>query len=222
MGALGIVDQRHGRPRQACQVGDLAGVVHAHLDHGGAMTGAQPQQHQRQADVVVEVADGGQHRFHRLQIVATLMLAQDGGAHLLDRGLAIAAGDADQRQIELAPPVTGQAAQRQAGVGHAQQRQAPPVIGGPGVIDHGGGGAMGQHVAHVVVTIEAFSVQRDEQFADGDRARVGRDADERVALRAGGAAGGLRGFEEIHHDNISRACRTCSRSENGRRRPAIS
>jgi hypothetical protein len=62
-------------------------MVHAHLDRGVAVRRAQPQQGQRHADVVVQVAFGGQHggpaRFG----------GQNRGQHFLHRGLAVAAGD---------------------------------------------------------------------------------------------------------------------------------
>ena len=58
---------------------------------------AQAQQRQRQADVVVEVA-------LRRQVVLRLPGAQDGRDHLRHRGLAVAAGDGDQRQLELRAP----------------------------------------------------------------------------------------------------------------------
>jgi hypothetical protein len=61
VGALGVVHQRHVGTREARQVVDLAGMVHAHLDHRGAMAWRAAQQHQRQADVVVEVALRRQH-----------------------------------------------------------------------------------------------------------------------------------------------------------------
>ena len=56
VGALGVVDQGHVGLGEAGEVGQLAGVVHAHLQHGVAMGRGQAQHHQGQADVVVEVA----------------------------------------------------------------------------------------------------------------------------------------------------------------------
>ena len=56
--ALRVVDERDRRRGDLRQAGDLAGVVHAELDHRGAAAVAQAQQRQRQADVVVEVALG--------------------------------------------------------------------------------------------------------------------------------------------------------------------
>ena len=92
--ALGIVHQRHCGPGHAGQQRNLAGVVHAQLKHGYCLACAQPQQRQRHANVIVEVALRGQHAIGRVS-------AQDGGDHLRHRGLPIAACDSNQRQLEL-------------------------------------------------------------------------------------------------------------------------
>ena len=57
MRALGVVYQSHRRGRNAGQVVDFARMVHPHLDHRRAMSLAQPEQGERQADVVVQVTD---------------------------------------------------------------------------------------------------------------------------------------------------------------------
>ena len=56
MRALGVGDDGHRRLRQPSQHGDFARMVHAHFNDGGAMPGAESQQRQRQADIIVEVA----------------------------------------------------------------------------------------------------------------------------------------------------------------------
>ena len=38
------------------ELGDLAGLVHAHLDHGDAVPRLEAEEHHRHADAVVEVA----------------------------------------------------------------------------------------------------------------------------------------------------------------------
>src|SRR3546814_15961485 len=45
-----VVDERDIGLREACEIANLAGVVHPHLDHGVAVRGAKLEQHQRQAD----------------------------------------------------------------------------------------------------------------------------------------------------------------------------
>src|SRR5579884_2244523 len=47
--------------REAGEGGDLAQVRHAHLDYGDFMLGLEPQQHERQAEVVVQIADRLEH-----------------------------------------------------------------------------------------------------------------------------------------------------------------
>jgi hypothetical protein len=113
--ALGVVDQRHRGPGQVGQVGDLAGMVHAQLDHADLVRGLQPQQSQRHADVVVQIAFGGQGALG-------LPGPQDGRDHLGDGGLAVAAGHADQGQAALRAPGCGQCAQRSQAVGHLDAR----------------------------------------------------------------------------------------------------
>jgi len=98
MGGTGIVDQGHRRRRQLAEVGDLAEMVHAHLDHRIAVLLAQAQQHQRYADMVVEVATGGEDG------LGANMLAQHCGNHFLDRGLAAGASQGDQGQAEATAP----------------------------------------------------------------------------------------------------------------------
>jgi hypothetical protein len=94
---LGVVDQCHGGPCHLGQRSNLAGVVHAQLDHGNAMVCAQIEQSQRNANVVVQVALGGQGVFPRMD-------TQDGRKHLRHGGFAIAAGYRDQGQAKLGTP----------------------------------------------------------------------------------------------------------------------
>src|SRR5690606_26023148 len=52
VGRFHVVDQRDVRLGQAGGIGDFAGGVGAHLDHGKAVFGSDPQQGERHADVV--------------------------------------------------------------------------------------------------------------------------------------------------------------------------
>lgn len=63
-------------------------MVGSHLDDRMALVLFESQQRQRQADVVIEVAAGGERGS---------ALAEDRGDHLLAGGLAVAACDADHR-----------------------------------------------------------------------------------------------------------------------------
>ena len=82
------------RARQPGQRRDLAGVVHADLDHREVGVARHPRQGQRHAPVVVEAGLGGMdpalRRQHRAQ-------------HLLGRGLADRAGHRDHARRAIAP-----------------------------------------------------------------------------------------------------------------------
>jgi hypothetical protein len=212
--------------RQARQVGNLAGVVHAHLDHRGAMRRLKTQQHQRQADVVVEVARGRQHGEFGVVAVGPGLGAQDRGGHLLHRGLAVAAGDADQRDVETGAPRGTEGTQRQARIGDHQQRQAGRATFGPRRVDHRRRGtAFGRNLEERVA-VEVLALQRDEQLAAGERPRIGRHPLDAGIAVEGGAAAGQRRFHQAHHDEAparaASAAAAQSTSENGRRRPPIS
>ena len=115
MRALGVGDDGHRRLRQPGQRGDFARMVHTHFNDGSAMTGAEPQQGQRQTDVIVEIALRGQHGVAESG-------TQDAGDHFLGRRLAIAAGDSDERQGEARTPGLRQQAERDACIGNDNQR----------------------------------------------------------------------------------------------------
>ena len=228
--ALRVIDDRHRRLGQSSEIGDFARMVHAHLDHRGAVKVAQLEQGQRQADVVVQIAARGQHRL-LAEAVPTRLRTQDGGAHLLDRGLAVAAGDADQRHGKACAPGRGQRPEREPGVVHDQQRQRRiRVRCRPGGIDHrrrctglGRGG-------NEIVAVEALAAQRDEELSGCQRTAVGAhalEAGQRGEVRPVRSQR-ARGIVQRHHCVFPRVCqprrasRACSRSENGRRWPRIS
>ncbi|CAM5196482.1 hypothetical protein CDEN61S_04220 [Castellaniella denitrificans] len=162
--ALRVVHQRHRRLGDGGQHGDLARMVHAQFQHGGAVRRAQAQHRQRQADVVVEVAA------RRQASVLAAPGRQDRGDHFLGRGLAVAAGHCDDRHAELAPPGRGRAPQGQAGVAQHDLGQAGAGHrpGDDGRARPGPGGRV-----QVVVAVEAFALERQEQRAGRQRAGVG-------------------------------------------------
>ena len=114
--ALGVVDQRHNGLNQFGQVGNLARVVHAQFHHPHGVGCLQAQQRERHANIVVEIAFSGKR-------LRGLPGPQDRRDHLGDRGLAVAAGHGDQRQLKLGAPSCSQLAQRQPGVRHFQPGQ---------------------------------------------------------------------------------------------------
>ncbi len=230
MGALRVVHQRHGRGRDAREVIDLAGVVHAHLDHRVAMVLAQLEQGERHADVVVEVALGGEHRRAR-----AAMCGQDCREHLLHRRLAVAAGERHQRQREARPPVRGEPPERKARIRdhHLRKRGLARQL----ARHERGGGAAARRFGDEVVGVEALAPDRDEEIAYLDRAAVARHARETSRRPVHATAQRTRGVLEAHHESLrdvhagvhaaplphsaSAACAT-SRSLNGKRTPAIS
>ena len=227
--ALGVVHQGHAGAGDVGQVGDLARVVHAQLDHRRLMRGGEAQQRQRQAHVVVEVALRGQGRI-------ALVGAQHGGQHLRDGGLAVAAGHGYQRQIKLSAPAGRQRAQGRQGVGHlnaGQARRLQPAMG------NGGGGAGRAGLGQKGVGVETLALQGHEQVAGLQRAGVGVHARQRrgaVAHQARGRDAGaqqLEGLLQRHHGGVvgvahataprrASASRACAMSENGWRWPAVS
>ncbi|MNC85979.1 hypothetical protein D3C83_16060 [compost metagenome] len=57
----GVVDERHIGRGKPSQVANLFSVIHSHFDHRVAMLRLEFEQHQRHADVVVQVSPGGEH-----------------------------------------------------------------------------------------------------------------------------------------------------------------
>ena len=107
VGAPRVRDQRDVGRGELREIRDLAGVVHAELDHGVAMGLAQLEQRERRADVVVQIAARGKHGAG----LRARGQSQDCGEHLLHGRLAAAAGDRDERGGEARPPVRRQRAQ---------------------------------------------------------------------------------------------------------------
>jgi hypothetical protein len=178
--ALRIVDQAHRRLGDRSQLRDLARMIHAQLDDCGLVRGFQPDQRQRHADVVIQVAAG------RQVLLGTELGGQDGRDHFLDRGLAIAAGDAYDRDVELAPPVRADLAERRAGIGHHQRRQREA---GRQLFYHHGSDAARGDIVQEVMRIETLAAQGDEELAGTGFAAVGGQA-----MECGGG-GGLCGLK---------------------------
>ncbi len=81
------------------------------------MLGTKRQQHQRQANVVIQIAARRQHR------VFTHRSNQNAFQHFFNASLAVRAGNRDHRQFKLLPPIRRQRAQRQTGIRHRNQRR---------------------------------------------------------------------------------------------------
>src|SRR6185312_9875899 len=95
----GIRDETYGRPRDLHERRELTRMIRAHLDHGIAMLRFEPEERERHADVIVEVAARREARAG---------LRQDRRRHLLDGRLPVAARDTDERiAVRLAPAIGG-------------------------------------------------------------------------------------------------------------------
>ena len=200
--ALRVVDERHRRRRQPGQLPDLPRVVHAQFHHAHAVPDlvvlAHPQQGQRQADVVVQIALGGE----RSGAVAS---AQDGRDHLRHRGLAVAAGHRDQRQVETVPPCRGQRLQGRQRIGHLQATQARL---GQTTLGQGRHRARLARCSQEVMGIKALAAQGHEQVAGLQAAGVGMHPLERErAIAHQHRAGQQRmGLGQGHHGCAPTGC----------------
>ena len=195
-----------GRLRETREVRDLADVIRAHLDDGVAMLGRQLQQHQRHADVIVEIAARDQR----------LALARQDRADQLLRGrLAVAAGDADQRNVELPSPLARECRQRAERIGCHDLRD----LRSERALDDRGGRTALRGRCDEVVAVEARTAQRDEQRAGLQRARIGGDAAERavVADDLPGCVANQLAQAPRHHERCSSTARATSRSLKRRR-----
>ncbi len=197
-------------------------MVHAQLQHRQPVRLAQAQQGQGHADVVVEIALGGQRCLAHCG-------AQHGGDELRHRGLAVAAGDGDQRQFEARTPALRQLAQGGAGVGHFDAGQ--PGRGQP-ALGHRPDGPGGARLGQPVVAVETLSAQRHKQIARAQGAGVGVHAQHRRADVAHGPRTRQQ-RQQLHQlvqvaspcSACQRRCsasRPCTTSEKGWRTPAIS
>ncbi len=158
MGTLGVVHNRHGGRGDACEIGNLAGVIHAHLDHCGAMRGTQTQQGQRQADVVVEIALGGQHG------IGAEMCRKNRGAHFLDRSLAIAPCHTDQGNFEAPTPLGSKLPQCEASVLHHDHRADVGMGCRPRDIHQDTSRARGQYVRHEIMGVETLATECNKEL----------------------------------------------------------
>ena len=142
----GVRDQRDRGPRERGERGDLARVIRAHLDHRMAVRGLEPQQRQRHADVVVEVAAGGERRSRA---------GEDRRQHLLGGRLAVAAADAEHECVAACAPGGGERGERRLGVRDGDLGQG--AVGGSR--DHGARGPARGRGRDECVAVEALAAR---------------------------------------------------------------
>ena len=150
----------------ACEGGDFAGVVHAHLDDRNLVLGFEAQQLQGQAKGVVEIADG----FEDVEFCA-----ERGGDGFFGGGFAGRAGDGDDALAPLAAHMRGQSLQGDQRVFGDEQRHGESSVGkrgDAGAGDHGGDGSALDCGDDEVVPIEPVTAYGKEQLAGSHGARV--------------------------------------------------
>ena len=204
VGGAGIVHQRHRGGREPREIGDLPEMIHAHLDHRVAVVAAQAQEHERNADVVVQVPGRGQH-----SVIAPCR-PQAARHHLLHCGLAVAAGDRHQTDLEARAPAGGEPAEPDAGVVYDDQPRVrlphPFRLG-----HHRGDSPQLQGLVDELVPVEPIALQRDEQVAVTDLTAVRAHP---VEARAGTAASGadlLGSSVDIEHRFNPAGSERCAR-----------
>ena len=109
-----VGDERDVRTGKRRQPRNFAGVVRAHFNHGKAVSVAQAQQGERHADVVVQVADGGEGLSARLQQALQ---------HFFGASFAVAAGNGEELCLATRAAVAGECLQGDQGVGDDDLRQ---------------------------------------------------------------------------------------------------
>ncbi len=176
--------------RDAGQVRQVALAARAHLQHQVAGAGVGPQHGERQPELVVERAVGGDRRrvpFEHL------------GQQVLGGGLAHRAGQADHDRADAAEHVPGQQAERDLDVLDHQRGHAD----GPGG-EHGDrAGRDGD--ARVVVPVHPSAGRRGEEAAGDHLARVDRRRRRhqrpRIVHVVRGRADDLRDLLQRHGDH---------------------
>ena len=115
----GIRDNANLRSCDLRQRRNFPRMVSTHFQHGRPVMLAQFQDRQRQADVIIQVTLCGQYR-----VVGVGMLGPHNRRdHFLHRGLAIAARDCNNRQLESGSPRACEYTQSLPGVRHLHLRQ---------------------------------------------------------------------------------------------------
>ena len=165
----------------------------------------QAQQGERYPHLVVEVAGGGQH---------LPFVAQDGGRHLLHRGLATAAGDGQHFRIDALTHQLAEQPQPLEAVGHHQlghgQRQF--------TLHQQGGCPGGNGLLTKIMGIETLATQGDKQGSATQSAGIGTDCGDLTIFTNQTGIERLRqvGKPEGHHvndsNNVCKAAATVSRS----------
>ncbi len=155
-------DHGHLRADLRGQRGDLAGMVHAHLENAVAAARRHAREAERHADVVVVAAD----RTMRLAAAGAVERGED---RFLDPGLADRSGDADAHRGRTGARGGGERRQRRIGVADQDVRPVDRPV------DHCGRCAVGERLVEKAVPVRRFALEREEQVARTHVARVDLD-----------------------------------------------
>ena len=210
-GAHCVIAPTDGRAKRG-ERGNLAAMVRAHLHHGGAVPPPSSNSVSGTPISLLRLPRVAEHRAPG---------AQDRGDHLLDRGLAVAAGDADQDQLaEATPPRRRELSEGANRIPRENERDGDIRR----TLDQGRRRTAPAGAFDEIVSVEARAAHRDEQRARGDRARIGADAVKRDVLAGRAQTERRGGFAETHpdHRQPSSACPATAASLNGSRSPSHS
>jgi hypothetical protein len=157
-----IRDQRKARAREMGQVTNFARVIHAHFKHRITMARTHSQQREGHTDIVVQIAFGCKH----LCLVGA-RTAQDCGEHLLDRRLAVAACEPDQRQGKSQPPRCSEATQRGACIIDHDQGLCGQTLRNRVTTDDSPGSAPCKSLIEKARRIETLALQCEKKISIG-------------------------------------------------------
>ena len=185
-----IGHQHHSRLGQGTGPGDFTGGIGAQLNHRITVFAGQAQQRQRHTDVIIEVATGGQGA-----------LAQHGGSHLLDGGLAGVTGYRQALAGKLIRITTGQAAQTQAGIVYLHGAGKVTLL----TVHQGGDSTTLGGPGEELMGIKTLALERHKQAARRHVTGISHHSTDCAVFPDQGAAGPLGDLRQPHHDAPPRA-----------------
>jgi hypothetical protein len=144
------------------EIADLAEMIHADLEHAVLRVARQRGEAQGHAPVVVVRCGGAMRPAER---------AESETQQFLGRGLAGTAGDADDLRRRSRSCGAGEILDAALGMGHGQQRRTRRKAG-RFAADERGAGLRLERGLHEVMAVAAVALQRDEEIAGLERARV--------------------------------------------------
>ena len=180
-------------------------MVGSQLHHRKLVLRLEAQQGEGHPHLVVEVAGGGQH---------FPFVAQDGGRHLLHRGLAAAAGDGQHFRVDALAHQLADAPQSLLGIAHHQLGDGQGQL----TLHQQGGGPCQHRLFAEIVGVKPLAAQGHEQGSGAQGAGIGADGGNLAVFtdQTGIERPGQFGKPEGHHlndsINVCNAAATVSRS----------